>query len=329
MTEMKRLVFSIFLLHTVIIAVQGQKVNVSAMFDSTKIFIGDQINFTITVDQPSNQQLTIPSLRDTLCRNIKILSGPVTDTVTGKNGNVKVIQKYLITSYDSGFYQVPPVFAELKNSNGIKRFYSEYSQLRVMRVKIAPADTTAKFFDIVGPYRAPVTLGEILPWILIAAIAGVLIWYGIRYVRSRRKLKTGEAPVINPDPAHIIALRALEHLREEKLWQKGETKIYYTKLTEILRQYLENRFSVYSLELTTDETLEILVRTGFKKNGAYKQLKTILTGADLVKFAKYKPEPSENEEHFQNSWDFVMATKVSVIKSEEGIEKEIAGEDRI
>ncbi len=329
MTEMRRLVFIIFLLHTVIIAVHGQNVNVSASFDSTKIFIGDQIKFTVTVDQPSNQRLTLPFLRDTLCRNIEILSGPVTDTVAGKNGNVKVIQKYLITSYDSGFYQVPPVFAELKNSQGIKRFYSDYSQLRVMRVKIAPADTTAKFFDIVGPYRAPVTLGEILPWILIAAIAGVLIWYVVRYIRSRRKLRAGEVPVINPDPAHIIALRALERLREKKLWQKGETKVYYTELTMILRQYLQNRFSVYSLELTTDETLEILARTGFQKNGAYNQLKTILTGADLVKFAKYKPAPSENEEHFQNSWDFVIATKVSEIKSEEGEEKEIAGEDSI
>jgi len=309
--------------------VHGQNVNVSASFDSTKIFIGDQINFTVTVDQPSNQQLTFPVFRDTLCKNIEILSGPVTDTVPGKSGNIKIIQKYLITSYDSGFYQVPPVFAEIKNSNGIKRFYSDYSRLRVMRVKIAPADKTAKFFDIVGPYRAPVTLGEILPWILIAAIAGVLIWYVIRYIKNRRKLRAGEVPVINPDPAHIIALRALEHLREEKLWQKGEIKIYYTKLTEILRQYLEDRFNVYSLELTTDETLEILARTGIKKDGAYNQLKTILKGADLVKFAKYKPEPSENEEHFQNSWDFVMITKMQVTDSEKGEEKMITGEDSI
>jgi hypothetical protein len=329
MTEMKRLVFSIFLFNAVIIAVHGQNVNVSASFDSTKIFIGDQINFTVTVDQPSNQQLTFPAFRDTLCKNIEILSGPVTDTVPGKSGNIKIIQKYLITSYDSGFYQIPPVFAEIKNSNGIKRFYSDYSRLRVMRVKIAPADKTAKFFDIVGPYRAPVTLGEILPWILIAAIAGVLIWYVIRYIKNHRKLRAGEVPVINPDPAHIIALRALEHLREEKLWQKGEIKIYYTKLTEILRQYLEDRFNVYSLELTTDETLEILARTGIKKDGAYNQLKTILKGADLVKFAKYKPESYENEEHFQNSWDFVMITKMQVTDSEKGEEKMITGEDSI
>jgi hypothetical protein len=76
-----------------------------------------------------------------------------------------------------------------------------------------------------------------------------------------------------------------------------------------LRQYLENRYSVYSLELTTSETLEELIRTGFKKDESYNKLKTVLNGADLVKFAKYKPESSENELSFENSWEFISSTK--------------------
>jgi hypothetical protein len=90
-----------------------------------------------------------------------------------------------------------------------------------------------------------------------------------------------------------------------------------------LRQYLENRYNVFSLELTTAETLEALVKTGFKKDGTYTQLKTVLNGADLVKFAKYKPEPEENELHFKNSWDFVLETKTDeVISSEDKDKKE-------
>jgi hypothetical protein len=178
-----------------------------------------------------------------------------------------------------------------------------------MRVKITPPDTTAKIYDIIKPYRAPLTIGEVLPWILIIALLGALVWLAIRFLRKLKKSKTGIEAVIDPDPAHIIAFRELEKLRDEQLWQKGEIKYYYTRLTEILRQYLENRFRVFSLELTTSETLAALVKTGFKKDGSYNQLKTVLTGADLVKFAKYNPEPSENESHFQNSWDFVLATK--------------------
>jgi hypothetical protein len=308
---MKKFFISIVFFAAVVSASHAQDVNVSASFDSTKIYIGDQINFTITIDQPADMKLVLPALRDSLCKNVLILTGPATDSVKGNNGNLKIIQKYLITSYDSGFYQVPPIYAELKNPDGIKRFYSDYSRLRVMRVRITPPDSTAKIFDIVGPYKAPVTLGEILPYILIALVAGFLIWYIVRFIRNRRKSQAGVIPYVNPDPAHVIALRALEQLHDEKLWEKGEIKAYYTKLTEILRQYLENRFNVYSLELTTDETLEILVKKGFKKDSTYDQLQTVLKGADLVKFAKYNPDPSENEAHFQNSWDFVMTTKVS------------------
>lgn len=306
---MKRFVFKIFIFFISLASVNGQDVYVTAKFDSASIYIGDQIRFSVTVEKPAALVLNMPVLKDTLCKNIEILSGPVIDTLPSSDGRLKLVSKYLITSFDSGFYQVRPQFAEVKNEEGIKRFYSDYTQLRVMRVKIAPADTAAKFFDIIEPYRAPVTLGEILPWVLIVIVAAALIWFIIRYIRAHRKKESGIEPVINPDPAHVIAFRELESLRNKELWQKGELKLYYSELTGILRQYLENRYSVWSLELTTAETLEALAKTGFKKDERYNQLKTVLTNADLVKFAKYLPEPADNEIHFNNSWSFVESTK--------------------
>ncbi|HKK41858.1 MAG TPA: hypothetical protein VJ963_05560 [Bacteroidales bacterium] len=306
---MKRLILGVIILTAVLSGVDAQNVSVTSSFDSTRIYLGDQINYTVTVNQPAGQQLMIPVLKDSLCNKVDILAGPAVDTVKGTDGNIKVIQKYLVTSYDSGFYQVPPVYAEIKTGEGVKRFYSDYARLRVMRVKISPPDTTAKIFDIVGPYKAPLTLGEVLPWILLALVIGALTWYLIRYIKKRRASVEGYAPVVNPDPAHVIAFRELEKLRDEKLWQQGEVKAYYTRMTEILRQYLEDRYRVYSLELTTEETLGKLLKTGFRKDDTYNLLKMVLTGADLVKFAKHKPEPSENDSHFQQAWDFVDATK--------------------
>lgn len=306
---MKRFVFNIFLFFIALASVSGQDVYVTAKFDSASIYIGDQIRFSVTVDKPASLVLNMPVLKDTLCKNIEILSGPAIDTLPSSDGRIILVSKYLITSFDSGFYQVRPQFAEVKNEEGIKRFYSDYSQLSVMRVKIAPADTAAKIFDIIKPYRAPVTLGEILPWVLIVLVGGALIWFIIRYIRAHRKRESGIEPVINPDPAHVIAFRELESLRNKELWQKGELKLYYSELTGILRQYLENRFSVFSLELTTAETLEALTKSGFKKDDRYNQLKTVLTSADLVKFAKYLPEQADNEIHFNNSWSFVESTK--------------------
>lgn len=309
MIKMRRIVFYIFLLFAVISATNGQNVSVTSSFDSTRIYIGDQIKFTVTVDKPSDMRLTIPSFKDSLIKNIEILSGPVVDSSISKDGRIRIIEKYLITSFDSGIYQIPPVFAELKNADGLKRFYSDYARLEVMRVRITPADTAAKIYDIIKPYRAPVTIGEIVPWALTIIVIGAIIRAAIRYYRKHKKVKTGVEQPVNSDPAHVIAFRELEKLKAEELWQKGNTKTYYTRLTEILRQYLENRYRIYSLELTTAETLDALVKKGFKKDGSYNQLKIILTGADLVKFAKYNPEPLENESHFLNSWDFVQVTK--------------------
>jgi hypothetical protein len=319
----------LFLIFVFPFQVKGQEVSVTAAFDTSRIFIGDQINFSVIVNQPADLKLSLPFFKDTLSKNIEILSGPVTDTSSISGNKIRITEKYLITSFDSGFYRVDPVFAEASDKNGLKRFYSDYSVLEVARVKLTPPDTSAKIFDIAAPYRAPVTLGEILPWILLSLLAALIIWLTIRLVRKFKKTKKEVIAPVNVEPAHVIAYRELEKLQSEMLWQKGETKKYYTRLTEIIRQYLENRFQVYSLELTTSETLEALVKTGFKKNESYNKLKSVLTGADLVKFAKYKPEPIENESSFSNSWDFVSATKVVEVVQEKSDVKEKQGEKSV
>lgn len=312
---MKRAAMYILLIFAASLVSEGQDIKITSAFDSTKIYIGDQINFTITVDQPSGINMKLPFFKDTLQKNIEILKGPEIDSIsTGKR--VKIIEKYLITSFDSGFYKVNPVYVEVKTSDGLKRFYSDYTQLEVMKFRIAPADSSTKFYDIIDPYRAPLTAGEIVPWVLAAAVLTAIIW-GLVWIYKKRKKSVSDIPeIFNPDPAHVIAYRELEKLKAEDLWQKGEFKAYYTRLTEILRQYLENRYHVYSLELTTSETLSVLLKTGFKKDASFDRLKTILTFADLIKFAKHIPLKEENEIHFQNSWDFIGETKVEEVSAD-------------
>lgn len=304
----------------------GQEISITAAFDTTRILIGDQVNFSVTIDQPSDLRLTLPFFRDSLIKNIEILSGPAIDTSGIPGNKIRITEKYLVTSFDSGFYRIDPVFAEMVDSKGLKRYFSDYSFLEVARVKIAPADTSSKIFDIAAPYRAPLTLGEILPWILLVLLVSVIIWLLIKLIKKFKKVKKEDIIPVITEPAHAIAFRELEKLKNEKLWQNGETKKYYIRLTEIIRQYLENRFGVNSLELTTSETLEALVKTGFKKDESYNKLRSVLTGADLVKFAKYKPEPAENESAFSNSYDFVSATKAADAIEEKSDVKDNQGE---
>jgi hypothetical protein len=327
MIKISKDITGLSILFSLFISAGGQDVKVTSAFDSSRIFIGDQIKFTVTVDQPDGLKLELPAFKDTIVKNIEILSGPTVDSAK-QNGRIKIVQKYLVTSFDSGRYQIPPVFTELKNESGLKRFYSDYSLLEVIRVRIAPADTVTKIFDIIKPYRAPMTLGEVLPWVLIAVIIAALTWFAVRYIKKLKRPGRVAETIVIPDPAHIIAFHELEKLREQKLWQKGEIKLYYSRLTEILRQYLENRFHVFSLELTTSETLDALIKTGFKKDGAYNILKSVLTDADLVKFAKYTPEPAEHESIYQDSWNFVVATKEESATDDSGAMKNKGAEEK-
>jgi hypothetical protein len=308
---MKKVISILLYIYVSLAGMSGQEVSITSAFDTSSIYLGDQINFTVTIEKPASYMLLVPIFKDTLLKKIEILSGPLSDTSLLKNGRVKITQKYLITSFDSGFYQVPPVYAELTTEGMIKRFYSDYSPLEVLRVKITPPDTTAKIFDIVRPYKAPLTMEEVLPWILLTIVVGAIAWYAWRLVKKLRRPKDIEEEVVNPDPAHLIAFRELEKLKAEKLWQNGEIKRYYTRLSEIVRQYLENRFLISSLELTTVETLKELINAGLKEDEPFRKIRTVLTGADLVKFAKYNPEPPENDMHYDYAWDFVSETRYS------------------
>ncbi len=305
---MRRIILSVFLIIILYADALSQDVRVKAYFDSTKIYIGDHVRYIVTFDKPRDLPVALPLFKDTLIKQIEILKGPVIDSLVLNDNYVRIKHEYLVTSFDSGFYQVPPVYAELKSESGIRRFYSDYSWLEVMRVKITPPDTTSPIFDIIDPARVPVTAGEIVQWVLIALLAGLLIWLVIRMIKRRKKGKPSVQIIKPSEPAHVIAFRELEKLKTEKLWQKGEIKKYYARLTEIIRQYLMNRFSVPALEMTTAETLQALLQAGVSEDESYMKLRKILTEGDLVKFAKYKPEPSENELLLEYAWDYVKST---------------------
>ncbi len=177
-----------------------------------------------------------------------------------------------------------------------------------MRVNIAPPDSASGIFDIIDPGRVPLTAGEIIPWILLAAGVLIIAWILAKLVKRFGKGRDTAVKQEITEPAHVIAFRKLEKLKDEKLWQTGEIKLYYSRLTEIIREYLMNRYSIPALELTTVETLEALLRNGIAEDEVFRKLRTILTGGDLVKFAKYQPEPSENEIHFDYAWEYVKAT---------------------
>jgi hypothetical protein len=301
-------VSSIIILLALTASLSGQDLSITAKPEKPQILIGDQIHFTVSVTVPKTAKVRLSVARDTLTDKVIILKVPVRDSVLLANGNKTITDDYLITSFDSGNYVIPPFQGEITEAGLIRNCFSNISALSVTRPTLAPADTTDVIYDVIGPREAPVTFREILPWIIIVIVMSLIVWLLARFLPRNplRKLIKKEKPA---EPAHLVAYRELELLRKDELWQKGEVKEYYSRLSDILRRYIDGRFAIQSPELTTDETVRKLQRSGFIKNDVLSIVKLILSDSDMVKFAKFLPEEETNRSSLENATRFVDITR--------------------
>jgi hypothetical protein len=173
------------------------------------------------------------------------------------------------------------------------------------------------------PYAAPLTLKEVTPYILGILLLGAIIFLVLYSIKRRKKNKPFFALPQKPkEPAHIIALRELDRIKAEKIWQKEKTKQYYSEVTDVLRNYIEDRFEIRAMEQTTDEILDSFrYRKDLISEKNYQNLSQILSVADLVKFAKYKTLPDDDNLTLVNSYFFVNETKREEAKKPEIAEK--------
>lgn len=283
---------------------------VDATIDSSSIEIGQQVKIHITAEYPkhTNVQFQWPSIADTLISKLKVVSKSKIDTIKSDTAHPSMqglSQDILITSFDSGYYAIPP-FTFIANGDTSHPLQTQPLMLNVRTVAV---DTTKGIKDIKAPYTAPFSILEILPWIGLGALGLLIIILIIYFIIHSRKNKKPQPVVIKEPPVepHIKALKALEALAAQKLWQEGKIKDYHSNLTDILRQYLEDRFGIYAQEMITDEIMHAMRRVDVADELKGK-LKQILTLADLVKFAKEQPLPREHEDSFNSAVEFVQST---------------------
>lgn len=280
----------------------GQGFKATARLDSTSMLIGDQINLSLSFRAASKTQVLWPSIRDTILGNILIINRSKIDTSYSADKQSYILaQKIRLTCFDSGFYTIPPIrFYYRTLPDTTVRF--EQTDIQILTVHTLAVDTTLAIKPIKAPIKVSWSITEFLPWILAGllflAIAGVLIYYLVR--RKKGEPLFVLRPRVRYLP-HEQALMDLENLRVKKLWQSGKVKEYHTELTEILRKYFEDKFHMLAMESTSAEILQDLGdRPGISKITLNK-LMEILTMADLVKFAKYSPVASDNEEAIEKA----------------------------
>lgn len=326
--KLKTKISLLVLLLIVAASANAQRIKATASIDSTNILLGDQVKLFLEIDHPKSVDVTFPNVPDTLAEYIEILDRSKIDTFNLDDESFqKQIQSFLITSFDSGSYRIPPFWFKIDLDGRLDSIPSNGVTLNVYSMAI---DTTRGPTDIKYPYDAPVTLKEVIPYILGAIlILAILffIFYAIKRKKNNKPLFV--IPTKPKEPAHVIALRELDRIKNEKIWQQGKTKQYYSEVTETLRKYIEDRFEIQAMEQTSEETIESFRnQKGLLKTKTFENLGKILKLADLVKFAKYQTLPDDDNMTLVNAYFFINDTKPEEKKPETPVEsKDEEGED--
>jgi hypothetical protein len=275
--------------------------------DTTRFLIGSQVNVTLELETKAGSRVEWPVLGDTLTGSIEIISKNKPDTIKAEGkSNLLIRQIITITTFDTGFIVITPVVFRVTNQNGtVEELKSEPVLLEVKNVQV---DATKDIRDIKPILEAPFTFRDFLPWLLLAAAIGLLvtlIWF---FIRNRKRNKPFiKLPSKQQKPPHVIALALLEELRKEQVWQKGQVKEYYTRVTGILREYFELRFGVNAAEMTSEEIITAM-KDHITEVTVLNDLRKLLTLSDLAKFAKVQPIGAENELSMTYARTIVMNT---------------------
>ncbi len=313
---MKIKLFILLFVANLAVLAQESPYSVKTKLSNDFILIGDRVELTISVLVPESSKVTFPALSDSLMKSVEIVKKPILETVKLKDKKKEQILKLLVTSFDSGAYQLPEFKIAVEDGGKIDTILSKSLLLTVNSV---PRDKDLKDIkDVKPPIKEPITIKEVAPFafggILLAAIIFLIIIY-LKRRRENRPFGFLQKPI---EPPHVIALRELEKIQQEKLYNSENHKYYYTRLIDVLRVYIEGRYQVNAMEQTTEEILFGLKQVGFPVDEQYHKLQETLTLADLVKFAKFTPMVSDNENSLKVAIDFVESTKlIEEIKFEE------------
>jgi hypothetical protein len=279
----------------------AQQIKLSAKIDSSNIIIGSQARVVFEAHTEGPISVSFPKFADSLASHVEIIQKSSVDTIrTGHSIDYR--QTVIVTSFDSGSFSIP-AYPFVYTTNG--KSDTLLSNPLSINVSLVPTDTSKVIADVKKPFDAPITWKEIMPYVLwgllILAVIALIIFVIVRWYKKKPLLRAKKIT----EPAHVIALRELDKLKDQKLWQNGFVKEYYSNLTEIIRLFIERRFEIPALEQTSDELLFEFKQKKVLESSAYDLLSDLLKLADLVKFAKHLPLPVENEKCLENGYTFV------------------------
>lgn len=304
----------------------SQAITVSAALDSSIMKIGVQRKIALEVKQPHSAVVYFPTINgnDTLAQGIEILKITPPDTLKSNNG-LTIKQEYFITSFDTGRYELPPfVFKSKTQSYTTEQLYLDV-------ITYDEDLTNAQLTGMAENYDPPFNWVRFLLYlsIVLGVIGlGALIYYIYKVVQEMKNNQIEEEIVVDNRLPHEIALDELEKIKSDKLWQKGEVKVYYTVLTDTLRDYFTRRFNIPAMEMTSSEIIRSL-KYEHDAVDAIERVREIFDISDMVKFAKMEPSQEDNEISIVNAFFIVNKTKKEEVALPEVEQPEETGNTKI
>jgi hypothetical protein len=284
---------------------RAQNFGAKATLDKKSIRIGEQTQLNLSVRFHANDNIGFPKLPDSIGK-IQVVKFKA-DTVADKGDqSIKTITRhYTITAFDSGMYVIPSYVFK----SAVGDLQTDTLNLDVRTVAV---DTTKTFYDIKQPLIVKYTFWDWLHdnWKLVLGIwLGLILIAGAVYYLLKRPKKVVVVEEVKPDiPLHIQALQKLEEIKNKQLWQHDQVKQYYIELSDVVREYLEKRYTIQALEQTSEEIFASLRNMEIASEDR-NLLRQLLVLADMVKFAKEKPAANENEKSMENAVTFIKDTQ--------------------
>jgi hypothetical protein len=263
---------------------------VTTSIDTVKNKIGAEFKLSLKTNVDTLSKVKFPESK--FFGALEVLESYKVDTVK-KGDRYELIKKYGLTQFDSGKYTIPRIPIII---NG-KTVYSDSLSIEINDVKV---DTLKqKMFDIKDIATVKSPMGNW--WIYVLVVIGLIgLGFLIFYLLKNRKPKAKAEVIVYKTPIEK-ATTLLQQLESKELWQKGAVKDYYSELTDIVRNYIEEEIKIPAMESTTSELIEGLRKAAKQKklklsNDTVENLEKVLQQADLVKFAKVTPLDYEIEE---------------------------------
>jgi len=273
------------------------------------INIGDLIRYTITVDAQTNVQYQMPEFAQNLGK-FAIRDWERSEPVKTDGGRIEQKQIYVLETYLTGTYEIPPV----------KLFYIYDGKTNLISstpicVEVTSVAEEGDLFSGIRDIKEPVGIFDVVKesiwfWPTVILIGVILIALIIYLIIKRINREEAPAPKL---PAHEIAYAALKELYRKKLVDSGLIKEYYFEISNILRHYIENRFGLRAPERTTEEFLHELNSSNSLAKAHQDLLKKFLEECDMVKFANFAADAEDAQRVHDVTVEFIEETKAEVI----------------